>query len=415
MASVLTLFAPENQVISGRLTLDGSKSISNRALIIQALCANKFAIKGLSAADDTQLLQQALQQRLATINVGAAGTTMRFLTAYLATQPGAWLLTGSERMKERPIADLVEALRQLGATITYTQNQGFPPLFIEGKPLSGGAVSMAANVSSQFLSALLLVAPTFKQGVTLRLLTSVISAPYLNMTLQLMNSFGIAYHITDNTIFMPPQSYKPQPLTIEADWSAASYYYAIAALAKEVNLYLYGLLPNSLQADSVLPQLMLPLGVNTQFLPDGGIHLTKNKVKLPDAFAYDFTNCPDIAQTLAVVCAGLQLPANMTGLDTLHIKETNRTAALQTELAKVNALFTGNNHSRNLAFAAPLPNTGMPKFATYHDHRMAMAFAALSMVFTGGIQIENPQVVSKSYPQFWQHLGQIGFRCEESV
>lgn len=398
-----------NETISGRLRLDGSKSISNRALIIQALCTEGIQLNNISTSDDTRVLANALLTKAATLDVGAAGTSMRFLTAYLATQPGEWLLTGSERMKQRPIAPLVSALQQLGANITYTEQIGFPPLRIIGQNLQGGRVQMAANISSQFLSALLLIAPALKQGLQLELTTPLVSEPYLTMTLKLMQYFGIRYQQNSSVISIAPQKYEAKELFVEADWSAASYYYALAAFAKQATIELQGLFANSLQGDSVLQELMQPLGVQTEFTPDG-IILHKTSAHLPDSFTYDFLECPDIAQTLAVICAGLQVPAHFEGLSTLQIKETDRTAALQQELAKVNALFTGAGNSWQLNFANLPQNLSLsPLFSTYHDHRMAMAFATLAQILPQGVQIQNPNVVSKSYPLFWQHLSDLGF------
>lgn len=404
----VSVLAPPDNKLEGHIWLDGSKSISNRALIIKALCKGELPVTHLSNSDDTQILQHALQHLPPVIDVGAAGTTMRFLCAFLATQPGYWVLTGSERMKQRPIAPLTEALQQLGADISFLGQYGFPPLKIIGKPLAGGKVTMPANVSSQFISALLLIAPTLQNGLQIQLTTDVVSEPYLDMTLQLMHYFGIHYQKTAQTITIPPQAYQPKPLFVEADWSAASYYYAMAAFAGNARLLLSGLQENSLQGDSVLPQIMSTLGVQTHFT-DEGILLTKLPVMLPRSFSYDFLHCPDIAQTLAVICAGLQIPAQFSGLQTLQIKETDRTAALQQELAKVNAVFTGQGNTWQLGFASGKPAQTTPLFETWHDHRMAMSFAPLSMKYANGVVIQHPDVVSKSYPLFWQHLQQLGF------
>ncbi|OWY24959.1 3-phosphoshikimate 1-carboxyvinyltransferase [Sphingobacteriales bacterium UPWRP_1] len=400
---------PANNLIQGHVVLDGSKSISNRALIIRALCSQNFPLEHLSASDDTQALQAALENLPPVIDVGAAGTTMRFLCAYLAVQKGEFVLTGSERMKQRPIAPLVTALQQLGANISYTENEGFPPVKIIGQPLAGGVVTMPANISSQFISALLLIAPTLKNGMQVQLTTEVVSEPYLDMTLQLMEYFGIKYQKTAQNISILPQPYLPKPLFAEADWSAASYYYAMAAFGGKVQLHLSGLRENSLQADSALPQIMQPLGVNTRYTP-AGIELTRIPVKMPDAFSYNFLHCPDIAQTLAVVCAGLHIAAQFDGLQTLQIKETDRTAALQQELAKVNVLFAQHGNAWQLGFASDtLYCSQTPVFETWHDHRMAMSFAPLAMILPGGVVIQNPGVVSKSYPLFWEHLRELGF------
>ncbi|MGB1206621.1 MAG: 3-phosphoshikimate 1-carboxyvinyltransferase [Chitinophagales bacterium] len=410
MSNLLQL-TKNDENIQGQISLDGSKSISNRVLIIRALCSKEFDIKGLSTSDDTKAMQQALAEEKAVVDVGAAGTTMRFLTAFFATRPNTEvILTGSERMKQRPIGVLVDALRMLGADISYLENENCPPLHIKGKQLEGGEIEIDASVSSQYLSALLMIAPTLKQGLRLRLVGEMVSKPYLEMTLRIMQYFRITHEWHENVIFIAPQKYQAQDYVVEADWSAASYYYAMAAYSKNLDISLKGLYAQRIQGDSVLDTLMQQFGIETTYLDDG-IRLQKNEKSLPTYFEYDFVECPDIAQTLAVVCAGLKINATFRGLSTLSIKETDRTAALQTELAKYDCRFFGEKDAWHLE-SQNFNNNNIKSIATYHDHRMAMSFAPLAMQLKQGLMIENPSVVSKSYPNFWQDIQQLGFNIE---
>ncbi len=399
--------AIKNTHLEGEITLDGSKSISNRVLIINALTKDNFNIKGLSTSDDTKALQKALANPQAIKDVGAAGTTMRFLTAYFALQEGTWTLTGSERMKQRPIAILVDALRNLGADISYLEGKGCPPLRINGKKLKGGTVKMSASVSSQYLSALLMIAPVLEKGLVLELEGRLVSRPYLMMTLNIMAYFGIRYQFEGNRIQIAPQAYQARDFVVEADWSAASYYYGMAVLAPSAHIYLKGLHKKSLQGDAVLVEMMQQLGVKSEFT-DEGVHLQKTGT-LPESFHYNFVECPDLAQTLAVACAGAGIPAIFDGLITLSIKETDRTAALRDELAKFGVLFQGEGDHWELEpnkaqFDQEPPNT----IHTYHDHRMAMAFAPLALKCKHGLMIEDAKVVTKSYGNFWNDLQQLG-------
>lgn len=407
----ICLHAPPDKHLSATISLDGSKSISNRLLIINALTPIGLDVKGLSTSDDTQTLVKFLKNRPSLMNVGAAGTTMRFLTAFLATHEGNFILTGSERMTERPIGILVTALKSLGANIKYLDKDGFPPLQIVGSRLKGGKVQIPANVSSQYLSALLLIAPSLENGLCLNLSTPVVSEPYLTMTLKILEHYGIIVKRPHpQTISIAAQPFQPRPLRIEADWSAASYYYALAALASTADIKLKGLFPNSLQADSVLPTLMKQFGVTTTFTEEG-IHIQKTTVDLPDMFRFDFNSCPDIAQTLVVVCAALKIPAEIEGLSTLQHKETDRTAALKKELDKMGIFFKQKDNRWVLSFLKTRSNlTNIPVFDTYHDHRMAMSFAALAMIYENGVMINNPDVVTKSYPKFWSDLKTLDFR-----
>ncbi len=405
--------------LAGGLTLAGSKSIANRALVIRALCGEDFPIHHLANAKDTRLLQSLLVSEEEIRDAGAAGTTFRFLTAYLALQPGTQLLTGTERMKQRPIGLLVEALRRLGADIEYVEAEGYPPLRI-GPPAGLGKtnrISIPAGTSSQYISALLLIAPTLPRGLELTLKGKVVSRPYIEMTLALMTYFGVQHHWKGEVIKVPPQPYRPRPFTVEADWSAASYYYAMAALAEEADLTLHGLYQDSVQGDAVLPEMMKAFGVRTEY-GAGHIRLRQEKRTRPPVFEWDFLTCPDLAQTLAVVCAALGVEGRFTGLETLRIKETDRIAALQRELAKVGA-------SIDELPQAEVPQPGKayfsvrgkavvqqrPLFATYEDHRMAMAFAPLALL--GDIAIDEPGVVEKSYPDFWNDLEKLGFEVRK--
>lgn len=433
----------------GNINLTASKSESNRALIIQALCSERFEIQNLAKADDTVVLQQILNSQLLihdselTYDVGASGTAMRFLTAFFATKTGTRILTGSERMKKRPIGILVNALRELGATIEYLEEDGFPPLKIIGKILTGNQVEMDGNVSSQFISALLLIAPELQNGLVIKFKGEVTSVPYVNMTLKMMQEFRVYGQWHENSISVSKQKYhkKSEPdyvFQVESDWSAASYWYAMAALSKDVDLTIKKLKHPSLQGDSVVADIFLFFNVKTEYIEDG-IHLTKIKGH-KKYFGYDFSDCPDLAQTIAVVVSALKISALFNGLHTLRIKETDRITALKNELNKLGVeVEILNDDSIKIINLSPgegeptqKPNNNIYKqkvspiapsleerglrgevsIATYDDHRMAMAFAALAMKFDS-IIIEHPEVVKKSYPDFWNDLKSVGFIIEE--
>ncbi|WP_282778068.1 3-phosphoshikimate 1-carboxyvinyltransferase [Phaeodactylibacter xiamenensis] len=407
----LTLSRPEG-TLTGEITLAGSKSISNRALMIRALSGADFPIHKLANARDTVLLEALLQTTDHTLDAGAAGTTFRFLTAYLSMQPGEQVLTGTERMKQRPIGVLVDALRKLGAKIDYLEQQGYPPLRIGAPDGFGKAntLSIAANTSSQYISALLMLAPTLPEGLRLQLEGEIVSRPYIEMTLSLMSYFGVSHQWEGQTIIVPPQSYVGKPFTVEADWSAASYYYAMAAIAPETDLRLNGLFRESVQGDAVLSEMMTEFGVETHF-DEAGVRLKKRAgAEVPDEFTWDFLKCPDLAQTLAVCCAAVGTSGTFCGLETLRIKETDRILALQQELQKVNANLIELPPTGERTYFQTQGKTlfgSTPTFATYEDHRMAMAFAPLAMQHP--IEIEEPEVVVKSYPDFWKDLQKIGF------
>lgn len=418
---LLFLSKPDRR-LRGELALDGSKSISNRALIALALADADPAqwLSNLSTSKDTVTLQRLLAQQCDTYDAGDAGTTFRFLTAFLSTRPGTQILTGSARMRERPIGALVEALRTLGANIEYLEKEGYPPLKIGSlKPNEAAqraSIAIHAGTSSQFLSAMLLIGPYLPGGLELIPEGPLVSRPYLDMTLQLMRYLGAQAHWTpEGHIVVAAGGYTPKSFVVEADWSAASYWYSMAAFSDDLDLKLRGLFAGSWQGDAVLATMMQQFGIATDFEADG-IRLRASGQPPKPVFDWDFLECPDIAQTLAVVCAGLGVQGLFTGLETLSIKETDRIAALRAELAKVGTGFSKlpprfSKKSPDKTFYlvdGKAQWTTPPRFATYGDHRMAMAFAPLA--FFDPVEIEHPGVVSKSYPQFWEHLKGLGFK-----
>ncbi len=407
----------KNKILKGEISLPASKSISNRALIIKHLSHNQQQLNNLSKSDDTQLMIQLLdiisnKQSLVQpteLNCQNAGTVIRFLTAILAITTKNWILTGTDRMKERPIGILVETLSQLGAEINYLEKKGFPPLEIKGKVLKGGPIKIDGSVSSQFISALLLIAPKIENGLRLTLTNKISSRPYVEMTLNLLKHFGINYTFEGNEIFIQQQDYKAGEIKIETDWSAAAYWYEMVAFTKEVDVILKGLHKESLQGDSVLAEIYKNFGVKTEFLSEG-IKLTKS-TRLVKQFDFDFTNYPDLAQPVIVTCAALGINGTFTGLESLRIKETDRLNALQAELKKLGfktELVRGSEFRVRSFMPGKIKNQKSKIVNTFDDHRMAMAFAPLAMIFDI-LQIENPQVVSKSYPEFWESLQKFGF------
>ena len=419
--------------MKGRIVLPASKSISGRALIINALSGSVLQPENLSDSDDTAVMLRALEavgrsadvantkpEHPNVLDIGAAGTAMRFLTAYLSVTPGEHVLTGSERMKHRPISILVDALRELGAEIAYEGEEGFPPLRIKGKAgLDGGELTVAGNVSSQYISALLMIAPTLKRGLRLTLTGEVASRPYLDMTLSMMRDFGAkAEWQGRDVIEVQPGSYRQRPYHIESDWSAASYWYEMVAVSPDRNavIELVGLHRDSIQGDSRVWQMFSELGVVTEYFvePDGTevIRIRKGG-GVTCHFSCDFTHQPDLAQTLAVTCALLDVPFHLYGLQSLRIKETDRIAALMEELGKMYRLEERDSELLWEGFYEigdweellyePI------EFDTYEDHRMAMSLAPVCLRTGGEVQINNPEVVSKSYPAFWNDLKKAGF------
>lgn len=386
--------------LSGEITLGGSKSESNRVLILNALYQFPIQIHNLSDSEDTQVLEKALMSDSSTIDINHAGTAMRFLTAYFSIQEGRSVtLTGSHRMKERPIGILVEALKSLGANIEYLEKEGFPPLKIQGKAISKGYVQLNSGTSSQFISALCLIAPKLPHGLTLELVGKITSLPYLLMSLEILQSLGIRVERTGNIFKIHPKSkLETQEFWVESDWSSASYFYSIATLAHEAHLKLNYFRPESLQGDAVVREIYQTyFGVESRF-EDHQLILTKKSTELPKRIELDLNSSPDIAQTIAVTCAGLKIPCLLKGLETLKIKETDRISALENELKKLKVQTWATDHSLELVSFGEVDT--VPCIQTYHDHRMALSFAPLSLKFP--IEIENPEVVRKSYPNFWK-------------
>lgn len=399
------------EITPATILIGGSKSETNRLLLLRALYP-ELELENISTSDDSVLMQKALLSEAPIIDIHHAGTAMRFLTAYFAIQENREvLLTGSYRMKERPIGILVEALRQLGADISYEENIGYPPLRIKGKKLTGNQVTLAANISSQYITALLLIAPQLENGIQIQLEGEVTSAPYIEMTLRLLNQIGVHTKFEDNSIRVFPltklTTHNPEPITVESDWSSASYFYSIVALSKPgTQLTLSSFHQNSLQGDSALTEIYQSFGVTTTF-GENSILLTKTHHQ-PTTIHYQLNHHPDLAQTIAVTCFGLGVGCELTGLHTLKIKETDRLQALQNELAQLGAEVAITDNSLTLSASTSIkPNQ---KIATYNDHRMAMAFAPLALRVP--IEIQNPQVVSKSYPNFWNDLKTLGFQVQ---
>lgn len=409
MSSKSILISSPKKQLDCTIKLTGSKSESNRALIMEALSEGAVQVLNISEAADTVTLKNILQNannQLDTIDVGPAGTAMRFLTAFYSLLPGKLTLTGSARMKQRPIGILVDALKSLGANIQYAGNEGFPPLLISG-PMKQktNTVKIKGNISSQYISALLLIAPKLEQGLKLIIEGELTSKPYVEMTLAMMEQAGIRHQWTDNEISIENQLFRKTEISIEPDWSAASYWYAIAALSEEAQIFLPGLNGYSLQGDSKITEIMANFGITSQF-KDGGVYLLKETKKL-ERKIFDFKECPDLAQTVIICCAALGHDALFTGLETLKIKETDRVKALQTELAKIGVKLIEKNQSYKLDCSG-LDLSKKIVVNTYDDHRMAMAFAPLALVLPE-LEIEDHLVVEKSYPDFWKHLEIAGF------
>lgn len=402
----------EAKALQVNVLLPASKSISNRLLLINALAGNALNLQNLSIANDTQLLikifgshRSNINQPIQEINCEDAGTVMRFLTAYFTTQQGQWVLKGSGKMHHRPIAVLVDKLRELGADIRYLINDGFPPLLIKGKTLHGGNIAINASISSQYISALILIAPYLNGGLEIELEGKIASKPYIEMTAGLMQQCGVDAQFEGNKISIPQAKYTATTLVVESDWSAASYWYAFAALAKDSTITLAGLQQNSLQGDSMVANWMQGFGVNTSYT-SAGVQLTSSLPSITN-FEQDFSNSPDLAPTFVCLCAAMGIPAKFYGLETLAIKESNRTEALATELRKIGVDFSQKGDYWQLTPNAQLKEIAAPiTFATYHDHRMAMAFTMFAFVLPQ-ITIENMEVVQKSYPSFWDDFEKI--------
>ncbi|MFB9845470.1 3-phosphoshikimate 1-carboxyvinyltransferase [Mucilaginibacter ginsenosidivorans] len=426
------ILTKKGKSVNGTIQLTGSKSECNRALVIGALSGGKVKVENISDAADTVTLMEALNPKsrvssqhedsglktedLRLVNIGPAGTAMRFLAAYFTLQPAGRkggdeevILTGSERMKQRPIGILVNALREIGADIGYAENEGFPPLRIKGGfEQKTDTISIKGDISSQYVTALLLIASQLPLGLTLQIEGELTSRPYVEMTLAMLQQAGIQHQWDGNSIYITKQDFKETTLYVEPDWSAASYWYAIAALADEAELFLPGLTAYSLQGDSVITEIMANFGITSQF-KDGGVHLKKEPKPLARKI-FDMKACPDLAQTVIVVCAALGHDATFTGLETLKIKETDRVAALQNELAKIGVKLI----EKGQVYKLDCSQKHIPEkvfINTYDDHRMAMAFAPLALIVPE-IEVEDYMVVEKSYPAFWEDLEKAGFSFE---
>ena len=433
------IIKPRN--MTAEIRIPASKSISGRALILNAITgAPPGLVSNISDCDDTTVTMEALflldmERREGAacmmppkVNVRAAGTAMRFLTALFAITPGTHTLTGTDRLCHRPIGILVEALRTMGAEIEYLGEEGFPPLDITGKKLRGGTLQLAGNVSSQFISALLMIAPCLSSDLTLQLTGDIVSLPYINMTVAMMREHGATVKwVDDHTLHVKAKRYRPTPYTIESDWSAASYWYEMVLLSDnpDETATLKGLFKKSLQGDSAVYEMFHALSVQSLFLSSRTDEPKVTLIRrgsLPDYVEWDFTATPDLAQTMVVTCAMKGIPFCFSGLQSLRIKETDRIAALVTELAKLGVRLEVEGDSiirwagpdaqpkGEISYLQPLPDTAID---TYEDHRMAMAFAPAAMVL-GSIDINHPEVVSKSYPRFWDDLKQVGFEIVES-
>ena len=406
----LHLSGPSNHLLQETIQITGSKSESNRSLLLQKLYSN-ITISNLSNSDDAEVMQKGLQISKGLVDIHHAGTAMRFLIGYFASQEGKEVtLTGSQRMTERPVKVLVDALRSLGADITYAKNEGYPPISIRGKKLNKHTVSLPADISSQYISSLLLIAPSLENGLVLELIGKITSVPYIKMTLALLNEIGVECSFKGNTIKVSAMSFaEPTDLVVESDWSSASYFYsvmALSAIGSQITLSAYK--RNSLQGDSVLSTIYKDFGVETIF-DNAKIILKKTGNCLKSTFTYDLANAPDIAQTIAVTCFGLGVGCHLIGLHTLKIKETDRLEALYVELTKLGASISVTDKALTLEPSSSIK----PEVAidTYNDHRMAMAFAPLALKIP--IVINDAQVVSKSYPDYWKDLKQLQFLVKE--
>lgn len=394
--------------LRAEIKLPASKSISNRALIISALTKGGNMPNNLAECDDTSVMRKALNSSEELVDIMAAGTSMRFLTAFYATQQGIKIITGTERMKNRPIHLLVDALRQLGADITYLEKEGFPPLKIKGNSLKGGVLQLNGSISSQFVTALLLIAPTLEEGLELNLLGDIASKPYINMTLALMNQCGAnAKWVNEQKVVVAPQTYQPTPITVEYDWSAASYWFEMVALSSKADILLRGVSLPSLQGDAKGAEYFKALGVDYQETPQG-LLLTKTG-KIAQSLHIDFTEIPDLAQTFVVTATLLGIPFHFTGLQTLRIKETDRIAALINELSKLGYDIQAKGDSEMFWDGSKKKKDNQPEICTYEDHRMAMAFAPAS-IYHPKLVINEPMVVTKSYPNFWDDLELAGVK-----
>lgn len=396
--------------IETSIVLPASKSISNRAIILNELAYSPYPIGNLSDSDDTQVMLDVFASNDHHFDIGAAGTSMRFLTAFLSKTVGEWSITGSERMKQRPIKILVDAIREIGGKIDYIEKDGFPPLRIFGCGLKGGNIKLDGSVSSQYISALMMIAPYTIDGLTIQLTGEVISKPYIEMTQAMMNTYGVKVDFCNQIIHIAPQTYQPTPYTVEGDWSAASYWYEILALHQQGKIVLKGLSKKSLQGDREIATIFRQFGIETTYQEGAAIIQKKSggsiKKEVEEVFQYDFTKVPDLAQTVVVTCCLLDRPFYFTGLQSLRIKETNRIAALCQELKKLGFVLREKGDDTLYWERERCQQETQPTIATYEDHRMAMAFAPVGILTP--LHIAHPSVVSKSYPSFWSDFEKIG-------
>ena len=396
-------------ICNGKIKITGSKSETNRLLFLQSLFPN-FKIQNKSNSEDSSVMQAALKSTSDSIDINHAGTAMRFLTSYFSQLEGREvILTGSKRMQQRPIKILVDALRSIGASIEYEKKQGYPPLRIKGKKLDGGTISLPADISSQYISSLIMLGPILKAGIELNLKGTITSMPYINMTLDLLKRLGIKTEFKGHRILVKNTSKSKNTIqVVESDWSSASYFFSIAALSDKAKIYLSNYKSNSLQGDSILRIIYKQLGVNSYF-EGNNLILEKENISSPKSIKWDLSNAPDIAQTIAVSCYGLGVACDLEGLHTLKIKETDRLVALDTELSKLGAKISVTDKSLHLS-----SNQDFQKgitISTYNDHRMAMAFAPLALKIP--LSVKKAEVVSKSYPSFWEDLNSLDFKIDK--
>ena len=407
MKSVKYLSFPRKN-IELEIILPASKSISNRVLILNALSYSPYEIENLSDCDDTRVMVDAFDSNSTHFDVGAAGTSMRFLTAFLAKTVGEWTITGSERMKNRPIKVLVDALNLLGGRVEYMEKEGFPPLRIFGSALMGGEISLDGGISSQYISALMMIAPYMQNGLKINLKGKIISKPYIEMTRRMMADFGVKVDFRGNRIDIKPQTYQPIRYRVESDWSAASYWYEMLTFAEGGKIKLNGLMKNSLQGDSQVAEIYRDFGIKTEYF-DNYIVITKSTTSgfelSTSALEIDFTDIPDLAQTVVVTCCMKDIPFRFSGLQSLKIKETNRIAALMNELKKLGFLLHEPAEGQLAWSGEKCESEKTPSIATYEDHRMAMAFTPVALIRP--VEIQHPEVVTKSYPRFWEDINQL--------
>jgi 3-phosphoshikimate 1-carboxyvinyltransferase len=404
---VESLYIKQQSSLKGEANrLPSSKSLSNRALILQALAGNQPVVSNLSDARDTVTMQKVVNTTEKVVDVMDAGTTMRFLTAYFGIRGVNKILTGTARMKERPIGLLVDALRTIGVKIDYLEHEGFPPMEIKSfEGQKADEVTIPGNVSSQYISALMMTGPALPNGLRIKLTGKVGSRPYIDMTAALMKHFGVDAEFRDDTIHVKHSTYKANPYRVEGDWSGASYWFAFTALAKEASIYMPGMIDRSLQGDRAIVEVMKLLGVTAVF-DTNGVQLTKNNV-LKSSIEWDFTDCPDLAQTVLPVCAAKGVVGTFTGLESLYIKETDRVAALRAELSKIGAAIVEPKQGVWRLEPGKVESIRHVEIDTYHDHRMAMGLAPLATMMD--VTIESPDVVNKSYPGYWEDLKAVGF------